>query len=355
MTKLLQLSQINEAATILREGGVVAFPTDTVYGLGVDLSNQAAIAKLSLAKQRPDSKPYALMVNHINQIEALADLSLRDRELIKTFMPGAISMIFRKKASITEGYFGQSNTIAFRMPKDPYINDLISLVKQPLLVPSANISGLAPALNSDEVFSQLDNKIDAVVEGVSGQSLASTIIDCSNDELSLIRKGPIDFEEVIASLQIHKPLRIAIATDHGGYQDKEAIKEYLLRVGYEVKDYGCFSEASVDYPDTVYPAVVSVKKQINDVGIVLCGTGIGASITANKVKGIRCALVQDKQTALISKEHNDANVLALGGRILSAEEAIGIVQTWLISPFSEEERHQRRINKIAEIETKEQT
>lgn len=354
MTKLLTLSQINEAVTILKEGGIVAFPTDTVYGLGVDLNNPKAIEKLSLAKQRPDSKPYALMINHIEQIEALADLTLRDKALIKTFMPGAISMIFNKKPSITTGYFGQAETIAFRMPKDPYINELIKLVNSPLLVPSANISGLAPALNSDEVLAQLDNKIDAVVIGISGQEMASTIIDCSKDELNVVRKGPIDFEEIKASLLTHKPDQIALASDHGAYQHKEAIKAYLSRIGYQVNDFGCFNEASVDYPDTVYPASVSVRDHINELGIVLCGTGIGASITANKVNGIRCALVQDQKTAQISKEHNDANVLALGGRILSIEEALGIVQTWLNSPFSQEERHQRRINKIKDIETKEQ-
>ena len=106
----------------------------------------------------------------------------------------------------------------------------------------------------------------------------------------------------------------------------------------------------MDYPDTVYPACCSVADRSNDFGIVLCGTGIGASIVANKVKGVRCALVYDPKVAEISRQHNDTNVLALGGRLTSVAVALEIVDKWLSTSFSQDERHKVRIDKISKIE-----
>jgi ribose 5-phosphate isomerase B len=148
-------------------------------------------------------------------------------------------------------------------------------------------------------------------------------------------------------------MKIALACDHGAYNHKEAIRAELLKHGFEVEDFGCYSQASVDYPDTVYPAAKSVALGNNDFGIVLCGTGIGASIVANKVKGIRCALVYETMTATIAREHNDSNVLATGGRLVTPEEAVAISLTWLNTSFPDEERHARRIAKVSAIEAKE--
>ncbi|MGB7595277.1 MAG: RpiB/LacA/LacB family sugar-phosphate isomerase [Erysipelotrichaceae bacterium] len=148
-------------------------------------------------------------------------------------------------------------------------------------------------------------------------------------------------------------MKIALACDHGAYNHKEAIREELLKHGFEVEDFGCYSSESVDYPDTVYPAAKSVAEGLNDFGIVLCGTGIGASIVANKVKGIRCALVYDTTTASIAREHNNSNVMATGGRLVTPEEAVALALTWLNTSFPGEDRHARRINKITAIEAKE--
>lgn len=148
-------------------------------------------------------------------------------------------------------------------------------------------------------------------------------------------------------------MKIALACDHGAYNHKEAIREELLKHGFEVEDFGCYSGDSVDYPDTVYPAAKSVADGQNDFGIVMCGTGIGASIVANKVKGIRCALVYDTNTASIAREHNNSNVLATGGRLVTPEEAVAIALTWLNTSFPGEDRHSRRVAKISAIEAKE--
>jgi ribose 5-phosphate isomerase B len=148
-------------------------------------------------------------------------------------------------------------------------------------------------------------------------------------------------------------MKIALACDHGAYNHKEAVREELLKHGFDVEDFGAFSQASVDYPDTVYPAAKSVAEGKNDFAIVMCGTGIGASIVANKVRGIRCALVYDTKTAIIAREHNNSNVLATGGRLVSPEQAVAIALTWLNASFPPEERHLRRIEKITAIEEKE--
>ncbi len=142
-------------------------------------------------------------------------------------------------------------------------------------------------------------------------------------------------------------MKIAVASDHGGYRLKEYLKKYLKEKGEEVIDLGTDSEGSVDYP--VYgkacgEAVVSGKA---DRGIVCCGTGIGISIAANKVNGVRCALCTDVHMAEMSRKHNNANVLALGGRTTSDEEAEKITEAWLSTGF-EGGRHQRRVNMLDE-------
>ena len=139
---------------------------------------------------------------------------------------------------------------------------------------------------------------------------------------------------------------IAIASDHGGFQLKKAIMAHLDKRGLEYKDFGAYDEASCDYPDYAKPVAQAVVDGVCDKGIIICGTGIGVSITANKFKGIRCALCTDCFSAQATREHNDANVLALGARVVGEGLALMIVDTFLDTPFSNDERHIRRISKI---------
>ncbi len=145
-------------------------------------------------------------------------------------------------------------------------------------------------------------------------------------------------------------MKIALACDHGGFDYKETLKKVLLDQGYEVKDFGCFSKDSVDYPEMAYPCAKAVSKGEADRGIVICGTGIGVSIVANKVEGIRCALCSDLFSAQATREHNDSNMLAMGGRVISEELMLEIAKVWLETPFSKDERHMRRIAKVMEID-----
>ena len=145
-------------------------------------------------------------------------------------------------------------------------------------------------------------------------------------------------------------MKISVACDHGALELKNAVKAHLENKGYEVVDFGCHTLESCDYPDMIAPAAQAVASGECDKGIVLCTTGIGASITANKVRGIRCALLSDVLSARMTRLHNDTNVMALGAGIVGKNLALEIVDVWLGTEFSGDERHQRRINKMMAIE-----
>jgi ribose 5-phosphate isomerase B len=143
--------------------------------------------------------------------------------------------------------------------------------------------------------------------------------------------------------------RIAIGSDHAGFSVKETIRKYLASAGYAVSDLGTSSEESVDYPDYGKAVGERVASKQVDLGIAVCGTGIGISIAANKVPGVRAALAHDVNTARLAREHNDANVLALGGRVVTGEAAIEMVKVFLTTAYLGG-RHQRRLDKITAIE-----
>ncbi len=143
---------------------------------------------------------------------------------------------------------------------------------------------------------------------------------------------------------------IAIASDHGGFDLKAAVMRHLEEKGYEVKDFGTYDKKSCDYPDYAGPAARAVAKGEAKKGIVICTTGIGVSITANKIPGIRCALCHDVTTARLTREHNDANMLSIGAGVIGENVAMDVVDTFLATEFSGGERHARRVAKIAEYE-----
>ena len=153
---------------------------------------------------------------------------------------------------------------------------------------------------------------------------------------------------VLVSDTSAKP-RIVLGSDHAGFSVKETIRKYLESAGYAVSDLGTSSEESVDYPDYGKAVGERVVSKRADLGIAVCGSGIGISIAANKVPGIRAALAHDVNTARLAREHNDANVLALGGRIVTGEAAIEMVQVFLTTAYLGG-RHQRRLDKITAIE-----
>jgi ribose 5-phosphate isomerase B len=147
-------------------------------------------------------------------------------------------------------------------------------------------------------------------------------------------------------------MKIAIGADHAGFRLKDEIVKALKEAGHEVEDFGCHCADSIDYPDYALPVCEKVVAKEADRGILICGTGIGMTIAANKIPGIRCALVHDLFSAKATREHNDSNVLAMGERVIGPGLALEIVKVWLETEFSHGPRHQNRIDKIAGLERK---
>ena len=143
-------------------------------------------------------------------------------------------------------------------------------------------------------------------------------------------------------------MKIAISADHAGFELKEILIKGLKESGYDVSDYGTNSTDSIDYPDYSYAAAKSIADGDNELGIIICGSGVGVSITANKVKGIRAANCFNTEMAALARQHNNANVLCLGARFISADQATEMVNTFLTTDF-EGGRHQKRVDKIHDL------
>jgi ribose 5-phosphate isomerase B len=145
-------------------------------------------------------------------------------------------------------------------------------------------------------------------------------------------------------------MRVALGCDHAGFELKDKLKQHLAETGISVDDKGTNSTASVDYPDYAQLVGNEVVNHKADYGILVCGSGIGMSIAANKIHGIRAVNAHNELEAQLSREHNDANVLALGGRMLDDKTAFSIVDLWLATPFPGSDRHKRRIEKVEALE-----
>lgn len=144
-------------------------------------------------------------------------------------------------------------------------------------------------------------------------------------------------------------MKIALGTDHAGYEYKERIKKHLIEKGHEVTDFGTHSSQPCDYPDYIYPAALAVGQGRCDRAIVMGGSGNGETIVANKVRGVRCAVVWNEELARLSRAHNDANVISIGARTVSIELALKMVDVWLETPF-DGGRHTERLRKLAELD-----
>lgn len=141
-------------------------------------------------------------------------------------------------------------------------------------------------------------------------------------------------------------MKIAVGSDHGGYDLKNIIMSYLQNAEHEVVDTGCYSDESVDYPDFADKVCREVRSGTSDLGILICGTGIGMSIASNRYRDIRAALCHEAFTARMSREHNNANILCLGGRVIGSEVALDIVRVWIKTDFAAG-RHQRRLDMLS--------
>lgn len=189
---------LNKIKEILLNGGIVAFPTDTVFGLGCVI-NKKAIDKIYSAKGRSFDKPLPMMCNGLKMIESVAKVSEGASKIINKFVPGALTLIFNKKDNVEDFVTNGKPTIGIRVPDDKWILDLISELNQPILVTSANLSDTGSLTKWEDVYSQLNGKIDAIVtEDASGET-SSTIIDVT-DGIKLLRQGPISLDDIMEVL-----------------------------------------------------------------------------------------------------------------------------------------------------------
>lgn len=184
----------------LKQKKVIAFPTDTVYGLGV-IYDEEALAALKYSKGRPENKPIPTMVGSLAQMEEIAVLNEETKKLAAAFMPGAFTMILKKKDSVADFVTNGMETIGIRMPQDDFVLELLRQVDSPMLVTSANLSGEATGLVDVQVLSQLDGRIDGIVLGEAGGKVASTIVDMTSGKLKILREGPISKAMLEAALK----------------------------------------------------------------------------------------------------------------------------------------------------------
>ena len=186
------------ASSALREGGVVAFPTETVMGLGVVFNNREAYDKLNKVKERPEDKPYTMMVANVEDIAKYAIIDDATQRVIDAFMPGSITILVNvKKNSVPSYVTHNTDVIGIRIPTNIEARVLLEMVNIPLLVPSANKSGSKPALNSDEVKEIFGSELDFAMSGKAYGEVPSTIVDLTKETPRVVRPGPISEEEIL--------------------------------------------------------------------------------------------------------------------------------------------------------------
>ncbi len=191
--------EINAVAYALQNHKIIALPTDTVYGVGVMYGDLKDLQRLKNAKHRPETKPIPMMVSSIEHMEQVAVVDERVKKIAECFLPGALTLVLKVKDNVPKEYTNGLDTIAIRIPDEPFILRVIDELNTPLLVTSANQSGAKTALTSDDVLEQLPD-IDGLVLGKCRALQASTIVDCTQEKLKILRPGPITLEQLEACL-----------------------------------------------------------------------------------------------------------------------------------------------------------
>ncbi|MBR6332526.1 MAG: threonylcarbamoyl-AMP synthase [Dehalococcoidales bacterium] len=336
-------------------GGVVVFPTDTVYGIGCVYDDEDAVKKIFVIKQRDSNKPLPLLLSSKEQLSLVTDdKNIYAETLADAFWPGALTLVVRKSKNVSDVITCGTATIAVRCPNNDGLRDLIGRLGKPIIGTSANISGEPSITKYSDAKRVFSDSVECVVEGRCTDNVPSTIVDVTGKVPKILREGPITAEqikEVISRIKDKKAstkMKIAIGTDHRGFGLKEELVKYLKETGYEVLDCGPAEGVTVDYPVSVEKVAKAVQSGKVDRGILICGTGLGVSIAANKFKGIRAALCNSEFMAERCRLHNNANILCLGAEYDVDQKAI--VKIFLTQEY-EGGRHQKRLDMIASFES----
>lgn len=338
--------ELNNIKDILLSGGVIAFPTETVMGLGVVYDNYDAYLRLNEIKRRPEDKPYTMMLGSIEDIDKYAYITTRDKRIISRFMPGPLTILLKAKPSVPSYVTHGTSVIGIRVPDMKNIRDMIDFVGKPLLVPSANRSNERPFTTYLEVMKEFGDELGYIVKEDSLKQKPSTIIDLTDSNVKLIREGDLLLDNIYKELN---NMRISLGSDHGGLEYKETIKEHLKNKGYEVIDVGTNSKDSCDYPVFGIAAAKLVASGECDFGIVVCTSGEGIMMSANKVKGIRCGMGYNDEVSKLMREHNDANMIAFGQKFMNLDDVIRRVDIFLSTEFAGG-RHAKRVDIIIDEE-----
>lgn len=341
-TQIVQWSEKKKIAVALRNRELVCFPTETVYGIGAISSSHEAFEKLVAAKKRPPEKPFTLMCASIGQAVKYAEVDVGTVALMKKFMPGPITLLLKARKGLDPWLTLGSPIIGVRVPDYDELLELIEEIGEPLLVPSANISGQQPAENCQEAFEAFNGVCEFVVDGKTSSRIPSTIVKIENGTIELVRQGQVPFEEMKSTYETAS-MTISLGSDHGGFLQKETIKNHLEEKGFKVLDFGTNSLASCDYPAFGKAAAKAVVDGKSDLGVVVCTSGEGISIAANKVPGVRCGIGYDDDVAQKMREHNNANVIAFGAKYMKDEDVLRRVDIFMAEKFSKLEKHHRRV------------
>ena len=195
MTKIVSKQNMEQICEVINQGGIVAFPTETVYGVGIRFQDEVALEHLMEAKNRDYSKAITLMVADKADIAKYAYVSQKAQKIIDQFMPGMITLIFKKKETVSETMTNGKSTIGIRIPDSSFVLSLLKNVG-PMLVTSANLSNHPNTTSTEEVLKQLDGRIDLIVDGKTSDNIASTVVDVSQDEIKILRAGKITKEDI---------------------------------------------------------------------------------------------------------------------------------------------------------------
>lgn len=339
--------KLKTAKNALLNHKVIAFPTETVCGLGVYFDDEEAYHLLNKIKGRPEDKPYTMMLAEVSEIFKYAYIDSKTLKIINEFMPGPVTLLLKAKDNIPSWVTHNTNKIGIRVPNHAYLQEILKYMGKPLLVPSANKSNCPPLSNMDDVKKVFGNEIEFYFDKDADNEKPSTIIDLY-DNIKVIRLGQISSNDIDKALEV-KNMKISIACDHGGLNYKNQIKEFLEKNGYEIIDCGTNDSTSCHYPIFAEKAARCVSNGECHFGILICTSGEGVCITANKVNGIRCGIGYNDDVARLLRQHNDANMIAFGQAFMDIEDVKKRCLIFLNTKF-EGGRHQTRVDLIKELE-----
>lgn len=322
-------------ADYLLKDGIIAMNSDTIGGLFVKYENINGVKEIIKLKKRSPEKFFQVYISDYKMLKQLG-IEKEATGIIKKILPGPFTLIVRSKINLP--YITKNGYIGIRFINNKIINKMIQKTG-PLVATSLNISGKKTA--SLDYYKKIFTSVYFGNMKSVKKGIPSTVVKyIDNGNFEVLRQGVGN----IGKLNVNT----VIGSDHGGYKMKEYIKKILNKMKITFADMGTFNEDSVDYPDYAHLVAKSIQKHEAEKGILICGTGIGMSIAANRFKNVRAALCHNEDYVRLARQHNDANIIALGGRFLPFKKVEGILKVFFNTHF-EGGRHLRRISKIEKI------